>query len=159
MSSGSSPGMSTVMDKSVTGLADLIQAEFLLSRIPVHIRDILSPENRQEILNAFLRMALERNSPIKFEATFPFFFRRYYLVLWMGRDRRNSTVAAERARRGMVPLPIRTIFYLALLWFTLTCFGLLAFMCLYLLKSALGIDIFPSHHLKDVAEMLVEWIT
>lgn len=145
--------------EQVTGMVDLIHAEFLFSRIPVHIRNSLPPEHRQEVLNAFLKMATERNSPIKFETIFPFFFRRYYMVVWLGRDRRKSTAAAERLRRELFPLPIRTFFYLILMWVVLSCFGVLAFMCLYWLKSFLGIDIFPDHHLKDFMEMFVEWIS
>ncbi|MEY4345582.1 MAG: hypothetical protein RL032_1414 [Pseudomonadota bacterium] len=159
MKSNSGQPLPTHTGKQPTGMADLIQAEFLFSRIPAHIRDLLPPEHRQEVLNAFLRMALERNSPIKFETVFPFFFRRYYMAVWLGRDRRKSTVATERARRELVPLPIRTFFYLALLWVVLVCFGLLAFMCLYWFKTFLGIDIFPDHHLKDFVEMFVEWIS
>jgi hypothetical protein len=159
MKSNSCPPLPTHVGEQVTGMADLIHAEFLFSRIPAHIRNLLSTEQRQEILNAFLRMALDRNSPVKFEAVFPFFFRRYYMVLWLGRDRRKSTTATERARRERVPLPIRTFFYLALLWLVLTSFGLLAFMGLYWTKSFLGIDIFPNHHLKDFVELFVEWIS
>ncbi|MFM2051014.1 MAG: hypothetical protein RL682_1505 [Pseudomonadota bacterium] len=159
MKSNSRPPTPTHVGKQPTGMAYLIQAEFLLSRIPAHIRDSLPPEHRQEVLNAFLRMALERNSPIKFEAVFPFFFRRYYMAIWLGRDRRKSTVATERTRRELVPRPIRTFFYLSVLWVVLVCFGLLALTGLYWFKSFLGIDIFPDHHLRDFVEMFVEWIS
>lgn len=140
-------------------MADLIHAEYLFSRIPAHIRDLLPPEHRQEVLNAFLKMASERNSPIKFETILPFFFRRYYLLIWFGRDRRKSTVDAEHGRRALVPLPVRTFFYLMLLGVVLACFGLLAFMGLYGLKSFLGINIFSNHHLKDFLDMFVDWIS
>jgi hypothetical protein len=159
MKPNSGPPISTRVGKQETGMAELIHAEFLFSRIPAHVRNFLPPEHRQEVLNAFLKMALERNSPIKFEATIPFFFRRYYVLIWFGRDRRRATVDAERNRRALVPRPIRTFFYLILLWVVLACFGLLAFMGLYWFKSFLGIDIFPNHHLKDFVEMFVEWIS
>jgi hypothetical protein len=159
MTPNNGPPMPTPTGKKPKGMADLIQAEFLFSRIPAHIRDLLTSEQRQEIINAFLRMSLERNSPIKLETTFPFFFRRYFMVIWLGRDRRKSTAATESARRELVPLPIRTFFYLTVLWAVLACFGLLAFMGLYWLKSFLGIDIFPGHHLKDFVDMFVDWIS
>lgn len=60
-------------------LAELIHAEYLVSRIPRPIWEKLPPEDKQEVMNAFLKMGLERHSPIKFEATFPFFFRHYYM--------------------------------------------------------------------------------
>lgn len=142
-----------------SGLASLIHAEYLFSRIPAHIRETLSLEHRQEVLNAFLKIELERNSPVKFDITLPFFFRRYYLLVWFGRDRRSSTVAKEDVRKSYVPWPLRAFFYLIVLWFTVASFTLLSFIGLYMLKSFLGIDIFPTRHLKDFVEILMDWIT
>lgn len=140
-------------------LAELIHAEYLVSRIPRPIWEKLPSEDKQEVMNAFLKMALERHSPIKFDATFPFFFRHYYMLVWLGRDRRSSTVSRERTRTKMVPWPVRFFFYALLIWFTAASFALLSFVMMYMLKSWLGIDIFPSHHLRDFVEILLNWIT
>lgn len=143
----------------IPSLAELIHAEYLLSRIPAHIRDALAPDQRQEVLNAFLEIALERNSPLKFEATLPFFFRRYYLLIWFGRDRRKTTAITEEVRRNKVPLPIRLVMYFAVIWFIATSFSLLTFVAMYVVKSSLGIDIFPNEHLRDFVEVVLNWLT
>lgn len=151
--------MNLIDDSIKPSLAELIQAEYLVSRIPATIWKPLPPDQKQEILNAFLKMAFERHSPIKFQAVIPLFFRRYYFLLWFGRDRRGKTVSDERVRTQMVPWPIRLVFYTFLIWFTASSFALLTFVSMYMLKSWLGIDIFPSHHLRDFVEMLMDWIT
>ncbi len=102
---------------------------------------------------------MERQGPVKFDGTIPLFFRRYFFVLWFGRDRRGKTVAEERVRTEMVPWPIRLVFYLILIWFTASSFALLTFVAMYMLKSFLGIDIFPNQHLRDFVEVLLNWLS
>lgn len=150
--------MNLIDDSIRPSLAELIQAEYLVSRIPTTIWKPLPPDQKQEILNAFLKMTVERHSPIKFQGVIPLFFRRYYFLLWFGRDRRAKTVSDERVRTQMVPWPIRLVFYTFLIWFTASSFALLTFVSMYMLKSWLGVDIFPSHHLRDFVEMLMDWI-
>lgn len=149
----------TRKNEPAPSMAALIHAEFLYSRIPAHVRDSLPLEQRQEVLNAFLTMTTSPNSPFKFEAVFPFFFRRYYLLLLFGRDRRRSTSNAEHVRRERVPMPIRSFMYMALLGIVLASFVITLFMGIYLLKSYLGIDLFPNQHLKDFFNMFVDWIS
>ncbi len=101
----------------------------------------------------------QRQSAIKFSGRLHLIFRTYYLVIMLGRDRRHSTLEREASKRALVPLPIRNFFYTSLLVLTITAFGILAFVGLYMLKSALGIDIFPNHHLRDFVLMFIDWIT
>lgn len=70
---------------------------------------------------------------------------RYYLVLLLGRNRRDLSRAQRKWRRSGTFL-----FYVFCLLFSLSA----VFVSLYLIKSFLGIDIFPNYSLG-----LWSWIT
>jgi hypothetical protein len=139
--------------------ASVIYAEYILSRIPANVRQGLSQEQTDGIRKALRDDAKQRQSAIKLSGRIPLIFRSYYFVLMFGRDRRLRTLDRDAVRRALIPLPIRTFFYTTLLVITTTAFGILAFVGLYMLKSALGIDIFPNYHLRDFVMMLIDWIT
>ena len=72
----------------------------------------------------------------------PLFFWRFYFVLLMGRDRRRSTARSEVERRNAAGLVADLVFVAALLGQLL----LLLAVGLYLIKSALGIDLMKNLH-------------
>lgn len=139
--------------------ASVIYAEYILSRFPASLRQGFSQEQLDGIRKALIIDAKQRQSAVKLSGRIPLIFRTYYFVLMFGRDRRLGTLNRDAVRRALIPLPIRTFFYTSLLVITITAFGILAFVCLYMLKSALGIDIFPNYHLRDFVMMLIDWIT
>lgn len=146
-------------DANPTNNAESIYAEYILSRIPQHIRENFSADEANEIRKALVADVGIRRSAVKFRAVLPFFFRRYYLVVLFGRDRRSHTLDRESARNRMVPAPLRTAFYAAILGFTITGFSVLAFSGLYILKNFLEIDFFPNYHLRDFVNVFIDWIS
>jgi hypothetical protein len=78
----------------------------------------------------------------------PLFFGRFYLVFQFGRDRREArqNIFAERRRKAHVAM--------SMMMFSLVTLDIIAFLpglffLLYILKSALGINLFPNKHLWD----------
>ncbi len=138
--------------------ASEIFAEYTLSRIPTDVRATFSPEQVAAFRKALVAQAQNRSNVFDLRFTIPLFFRKYYFVLQLGRDRRRSTDAREKDRIGNTPQPIKTALKASAVSLVFFGFGLLIFTALYLLKSALGIDIFPDFHLRDLVAEFVLWI-
>ncbi|MDP2401218.1 MAG: hypothetical protein Q8M66_04500, partial [Actinomycetota bacterium] len=81
---------------------------------------------------------------------FPFFFRKYYFAIFFGRDRRRSTLENEVYRIQNTPKILKTIAVFSGMSLVFVGFGVTLLVGLYLLKNALGIDIFPDTHLRDI---------
>ncbi len=108
----------------------------LFERLPADLRASLSPEQRAALQQA-LRQQWRRHA-IDIRHSFGFWRWRWYFVVIAGRDRRELTRRQEKffsmAEFG---------FWLGYLGFSI----LLGLLALYMIKSALGIDLFPNHHL------------
>lgn len=116
----------------------LTSAEFskkFFEKIPHSIRESLTPEQYQAIEQAY--SAQWKRHPLDIRYSFGFWRWRYYVVLIGGRDRRRLTRKQQR------------FFTLAEFWFLMayaTSSALFGLLILYLIKSALGIDLFPNFH-------------
>ena len=84
---------------------------------------------------------------IDFRPTIPYFFGSIYLVFLAGKDRRMSQRVTGEKRRNRLGNFIVGLLFLTL--FVLIASGGL-FWFAYLIKSAMGIDLFPDKHLPDV---------
>jgi hypothetical protein len=96
------------------------------------------------------RGGVGRRHPVDVRFTVPLSFRRYFVVLLAGRDRRASVAAreADRGRARTHALGGGAFAGLSgLLFVAIAAFGVLA---LYGVKSFLGIDLFPDFHALDV---------
>ncbi len=92
-----------------------------------------------------LSICSPKNHPIDVRGTIPLFFTKYYFVYLMGRDRREDTQRVEIERRYTANmLGVAIVFIIISLPVII-----FVFVALYLMKSALGIDIFPHQHLSD----------
>lgn len=99
----------------------------------------LTEKQKQALEKAVLNITLTTRHRIDFRRSFPLFARRYYMVFLLGRDlRRRPREEVSSVRR----LGVSLLMVLAIL------IGLgSVFIALYLIKSALGIDIFQNYHL------------
>ena len=109
----------------------------LLSRMPSSVQESFTEE---QLVN--LKVALGARSwgkhAIDFRSTISFFSYRYYYVFVAGRNRREMT-RAEKARGLFIQSVLLTVF--------LSFSALLGLLVLYLIKSAMGIDLFPNFSL------------
>ena len=117
----------------------------VVKRIDPKARESLTPEQLLSIREAIHSCRPLEHHPVTVRGTLPLFFVRYYFVFFMGQDRRTSIQKVEIKRRH------HGIFAGGLLML-LVGFSpviLLVLFLFYLLKSSLGIDIFPDKHLWD----------
>ncbi|MCU0656077.1 MAG: hypothetical protein MUF64_12735 [Polyangiaceae bacterium] len=80
--------------------------------------------------------------PVDIRGVIPLFFWRFYYVLLLGRDRRRRTQQQELERRKQAGLVADLIFALSVILQVLA----VVVVVLYLIKSALGIDLLKKHH-------------
>lgn len=132
-----------------------IYADFTLSRINRELSEQpLTDVQRLKIRKALIATESESRHTVDFRLSLPLGLRQYYLVVFAGRDRRSKTLALERARFSRVYRRIlRSISVVALI--LLSFFGMMGLVWgLYLLKSAMGIDLIPNWHFSDFARNL-----
>lgn len=86
-----------------------------------------------------------RRHPVDIRMTIPLFFMKLYLVLLMGRDKRSTTRNKEE-RRKQKATTMSAVFGVYLI--ICAAFPII-FLALYVVKSFLGIDLFPDQHLSD----------
>lgn len=120
-------------------------SDYAFNQIDPKVRSTFTQEQSAAILNVFRSFRSRNRHTLDIRGIIPFFFVRFYFVILLGRDRRISTQILEedRRRKGWV---IGGIFFYFLI---LTPMMFVFFVFLYLLKSAMGIDIFSNRHMLD----------
>ncbi|MGL1113135.1 hypothetical protein [Vibrio vulnificus] len=99
----------------------------------------LTEQQKRDIEQAVQSIGLVARHSLDVRKSLPWFGKRYYLVLLFGRDRRGQVRAEESKLANFFTVTFVVIALLTLL-------GLSA-LAVYLLKSALGIDIFKDYSL------------
>ena len=97
----------------------------------------LTPEQKEGVENAILASTLASRHQIDIRRSFPFFSKRYYLVFLFCRDLRRQ----HRQESTLSRMLLTFLLLIAVLF--VTCCILLT---LYMIKSALGIDVFQNFH-------------
>ena len=125
--------------------------ESYLQQIEPNILASFNTEQLQVIIN-ILTQAIPQPSPkiVDFRFNIDLIFSRFYLVLFVGKDRRKR-------RRKYVPEGIARIgnaiaVVLLLVGANLVISGVILLFA-YLFKSAVGIDFFPGHISESVKEL------
>ncbi|MEG1210276.1 MAG: hypothetical protein RSE29_04050 [Leclercia sp.] len=97
----------------------------------------LTAEQKEEIESAIISITLASRHKVDIRKSFPFFGKRFYMVLLLGRDLRIRTRPESKLSRVLVTFMIlfATLFFLFCILLTL-----------YMIKSALGIDVFHHFH-------------
>lgn len=102
----------------------------------------LTEEQRQRMMKAIYDSRPLKEHPLDLRGVVPFFFWRFYYVLLMGRDRRTTTSRIETERRRRARFIEDAIHAVVLLWHVVFVLAVV----LYLVKSALGINLMPHRH-------------
>ena len=112
-------------------------SERFYAQLDEHISEGLTPEQKDGIEKAIVASTLASRHRIDIRRSFPFFGKRFYLVFLFGRDLR------QRHRQESTLSTMLLTFLLLLGTLFVTCCVLLT---LYMIKSALGIDVFQHFH-------------
>lgn len=111
-------------------------AQFLKD-MPQDVQDSFTEEQLKSLQSA-LRSPNWKKHPLDFRGSIAFFSYHYYYVFIAGRDNRELTRQEIRIKRWS---------YLVFITLFLTFCSLLGLLVLYLIKSAMGIDLFPDFSL------------
>jgi len=106
----------------------------LLERMPIEVQDSFTEEQLANLKIAVSARSWGKHA-VDFRSTIKFFRYRYYYVFVAGRNLRELS-RAEKRLSLLVQACLLTIF--------LSFCAALGVLVLYLIKSALGIDIFPN---------------
>lgn len=99
--------------------------------------DGLTPEQKRAIEHAIIAITLATKHRVDVRRNFSFFGKRFYLVLLLGRDLR------QYRRKESTSLHI--VMTLLVIFVGLFCIASVL-LTLYMIKSALGIDVFQHFH-------------
>jgi hypothetical protein len=118
-------------------------ADYYLHQIPLQVLEKLDEAEREQ-LKSVIHTAIPKSSPKLIDLRFviDLIFTRYFVVLMIGKDRREQDRRHEVkgfAKFANVVAAILLIIAMSLLISAVTI------LILYLLKSALGIDFFKGH--------------
>lgn len=127
-------------------------ADHVVQSLPPEVRANFTPEQLAALHVALARAQKSARARHLVDLRFgvPLYWARYYVVLLLGRDQRSKVCEVQVDRRERTTHLLRA--FLVLLLFSLLFLGLavVVLWLLYLLKSFLGIDIFPDRHLCDI---------
>jgi len=116
------------------------------------ITESLSHKQRKELMGLMKRMLPPVPSLGIIDIRFSFwFFRHWYIVLIFGKDTRNQFKSQDKGDMNAGLTTVAKAFtYIFMLLLTI----ILLLYTLYLIKTFLGIDIFPGAHLRDIIRNL-----
>lgn len=115
-------------------------------QLPAGIRDDFSVEQAREIQKVITRaIRVPSKKIVSLEFTF-WFFKRFYMVFYLGEDRRTLARFADQNSVKILKLLSHSVMTL-LIWCT-TIF--VALSILYYTKTILGFDVFPDQHAEEV---------
>lgn len=120
--------------------------EYYFSLLPDSVKSSLNEVQQQAVLEVLKRAIRVPSHKILDVETSFFFFKHFYLTIYLGRDLRRRRRHFTRRRDWWASFLIKMGIYLSLAVIA----ALFIFMALYLIKSALGIDLFPNFHLRDL---------
>jgi hypothetical protein len=128
-------------------------ADFTLSRVSKNVRDSLTDEQYDAIRSALIAENKQARHSIDIRLRLPLFLRSYYLVLFVGRDRRSSSFRLEGSRLSSIPKPLRSTIHILFSLFVLLVLFSVPFMMLYKIKNLMGINISSDFHLSDLLSL------
>lgn len=123
----------------------------VLRALPPDVRGAMPAAHREALADALGKVRDGSRARHLLDVRFrvPLFWTHYYAVILFGKDERRHSRALALGRRAATTQFLKAAVVLSVL--ALVALGTLvaAFFLLYLLKSAVGIDLFPDKHLAD----------
>lgn len=136
-------GLRVMSDTSSTGYDTLAvnpALERLLLRLPAHVRATFSSDQIEALGRASMQDPSSHMVAVR--RTLPLLGGRYYLAVFVGRDRRRKLTSLERfIMRGMKESWFRRLLTTFALFAVAALIALGSLCVTYLVKSALGIDL------------------
>jgi hypothetical protein len=120
-----------------------IKVDYILKQINADVRESLTPEQMTEI-RAMVKSSILQSSPklVDLRVNVDLIFSRFYVVLFVGKERRKNPRAHTVSGITVITNKIAAIGLLVGLNLTVSVF---IFLMAYLVKSALGINLFAQH--------------
>jgi hypothetical protein len=132
---------------------DLLDSEYYFSEINPNISKSFTYEQEEEIKTILKRaVKIPTKKIVNLNSSF-WFIKRFYITLYIGFDKRYSNREYDNNRTMRI---LNFIFRLLLILFAIFLVCVFLFCILYTLKSALGIDIFKSKHLRDILNSMAK---
>ena len=121
-----------------------------IGKMNPNIRQSLDRQQNQEVSRLLNRVLPKYGNHI-IDIRFRFWLIKYwYFVIQFGKDNRDDKrISPTKAYRTIGTLIINSLFVIILFVLSL----ILIFFILYLIKSMVGINIFPDKHLKDILKI------
>ena len=125
-------------------------ASYFMARLSPATLAALTPEQQADVAAA-IAQAIPRPQPkiVDIRFVINLIFDRYYVVLFMGKDLRRQTRQRPTWLTRLTNLAVALLLLLSINLFISLTLG----MAMYLIKSAVGIDLFPGH-LSDRVQSL-----
>jgi hypothetical protein len=119
--------------------------ESILARVPADVARTLTPVQWDGFREALEQSTKSARHMVDFRCVLPLYFVRFYFIWIFGRDRRERVehVLVERRRR------MGKVMGALVMSLAMVAFLIVAFVFLYIMKSAAGIDLIPGFHLSD----------
>lgn len=120
-------------------------AEYYLSEIRKDVLETLSTEQKNEIKSVLKRsLGLKSDKVVDVNITF-WFIKKMYMTLYLGFDKRKTQRSSNRKRDYLIGITLKILIYGSAILFI----GTILFLSFYMIKSKVGIDVFPDKHLRD----------
>lgn len=118
-------------------------ADYYLKQIDANVHDSLTSEQIVAVRTA-LEDAIPEPGPkmVDLRVNIDLIVSRFYIVLFVGKDRRKNQRSHSASGFTVIANRIAAIIMLVGLNLTISLF---IFLVAYLIKSALGVNLFPSH--------------
>lgn len=118
----------------------------VMSKIEPQVLKSLNLVQLESIRSAISANAPFKRHPVDIRMVLPLFFVRLYCVVLIGSDSRSAQRTLESQRRQTTfRISKHSLLYIALIAMIPTSLAIL-----YVIKSSLGIDIFPNQHLYEI---------
>lgn len=120
--------------------------EYYYSEINPSVEKTFSYEQKKEIKRILKRAArIPSKKIVDFKTTF-WFFKPFYIAFFLGIDKRTGNRRTDSEKMHIAGIGFKTLIYLSEAFLCL----LVLLAMLYVLKTAVGIDLMPNSHLKDI---------